>query len=88
VLGVNRYRGVLWFNQQCYEQLLWWLLTTAAIEISTGREAELASTLAQAEGLLELLQRAEQASGYRVDHLLAAAGRLTEPSGTTGNASP
>jgi glycosidase len=37
-LGVNRYQDVLWFNKEAFEDLLWWLFITAAVEISSQHD--------------------------------------------------
>jgi glycosidase len=33
-LGVNRYQNVLWFNKEAFEDLMWWLLLVACVEIT------------------------------------------------------
>jgi glycosidase len=33
-LQVNRYQDVLWFNQEAFDQLLWWMLAMAAVTLS------------------------------------------------------
>lgn len=35
-LQVNRYLGVLWFNHESFGQLLGWMLSLAAVEISAN----------------------------------------------------
>jgi glycosidase len=74
-LQVNRYQGVLWFNHEAFEQLLWWMLTLAAVAISADplRPAtKVAKEIAAGYNLVQELRRAEQKSQYQVDKLLAA----------------
>jgi len=78
-LGVNRYRGVLWFNQERFDDLIGGLLATAlvtqavspttdtAISPTTGATvtpAEAATALARA------IRTAELQSGYQLERLL------------------
>ncbi|MDW8316442.1 MAG: alpha-amylase family glycosyl hydrolase [Anaerolineae bacterium] len=73
-LQVNRYQGVLWFNKESFEELAGWLAALAAVQsLATQPEEALASDLAQPLATVAALLEAEQASGYRVDRLLAAA---------------
>jgi hypothetical protein len=32
-VGINRYQGVLWFNKESFDDLLWWMFAVAAAEI-------------------------------------------------------
>jgi hypothetical protein len=75
-LGLNRYQGILWFNQESFEELVWWLLTLAAVEISAGRETgdqAVAEEIVAWYDVIRRLRRAQEASGYRVERLLEAA---------------
>jgi glycosidase len=75
-LGVNRYQGVLWFNQEAFEQLLWWMLLVAGVEVSADpalTDEEVAQAFLARYELLRRLRQAEEASGYRVERLLDAA---------------
>jgi len=75
-LQVNRYRGVLWFNKEAFEQLLWWMLLPAVIALSADplrSTAEVAQEIATVYDVVAELQRAEEESGYRVEKLLEAA---------------
>jgi glycosidase len=77
MLGINRYRGILWFSQESFAELVWWLLTVAIVEIAADADAEVSGQIVTAYQLMESLRRAEEASGYQVDQLLTAA--LAEP---------
>jgi hypothetical protein len=75
-LQFNRYRGVLWFNQESFDQLLRWMLAVAAIQISADpeRTAEaVARDLVACYEILKTLQRAEAESQYQVVKLMDAA---------------
>jgi hypothetical protein len=68
---VNRYQDVLWFNKETFEELLRGLLWVASIQAS-GRlsTAEARQEAKACYELLEVLRRAAEASGYRVEELL------------------
>ncbi|MBE9506511.1 MAG: hypothetical protein IMY86_00540, partial [Chloroflexi bacterium] len=83
-LQVNRHRGVLWFNKETFDQLLWWMLLVATTAISSDplRPADEApSAVAEAVAhdivacydVVRRLQRAEEKSEYQVEKLLEAA---------------
>ena len=75
-LQVNRYRGVLWFNHEAFDQLLDWMLTLAAIEIGADpalTEAEAEARLTACREVVDRLRAAEEASEYQVSKLLEAA---------------
>jgi glycosidase len=74
-LQVNRYQGVLWFNREAFEQLVWWMLTLAAVAISADPlrpAAKVAKEIAANYNLVQELRQAEQKSQYQLEKLLAA----------------
>jgi glycosidase len=74
-LQVNRYEGVLWFNREAFERLLWWMFLAAAVTISAGplREAkEVALEIVACYDVVRGLQRAGEQSKYQVERLLEA----------------
>jgi glycosidase len=74
-LGVNRYGGVLWFNHEAFGQLLAWMLTLAAVEISADPERtpdEVAQAIVDCYDVIKKLQQAEQTSEYQVVKLMEA----------------
>jgi glycosidase len=76
LLGVNRYQGVLWFNKQSFERLLWWLLLLAAIMLEADparTQEEAAEELAACHATLRRLRAAAAESGYQVEKLLEVA---------------
>jgi glycosidase len=75
-LQINRYQGVLWFNQESFDQLRWWLLLLAVVDTLSepGRPAaEQAAEIAARYAIVERLQEAEEASGYQVEKLFGPA---------------
>ncbi len=82
-IGVNRYQDVLWFNQESFEQLLWWLFASSVIDL-TARQAAIpaaedeqtslvAQSIVEHYDLIKRLQKAEHESHYQVEKLLEAA---------------
>jgi len=72
---VNRFREVLWFNQEAFDQLLWWLMLLATIDGTSqllAQANEVAGRLTDESGVIHALQRAGQESDYQVERLLAA----------------
>ncbi|MGD9028396.1 MAG: alpha-amylase family glycosyl hydrolase [Anaerolineae bacterium] len=75
-LQVNRYQDVLWFNEEAFDQLLWWMFATATITVSadpTLPADEMEEEILACYGVVRQLQEAKQASGYRVERLLEIA---------------
>jgi glycosidase len=82
-IGINRYQDVLWFNQESFEQLLWWLFASSVIDLTAGNpgmpemEGDSAAQVAQAivdcYDIIKRLQKSEQESKYQMEKLLEAA---------------
>jgi hypothetical protein len=75
-LQVNRYRDVLWFNQESFDQLLNWMLTLAAVEISATSEQlpeAVAQDIVACYDIVKELNQAEQESDFQVVKLMEAA---------------
>ena len=69
LIQVNRYRGVLWFNKEAFEELLDWLLFVAVI--APGADEE------QSRAFIEQAKRAAAEAGYRVERMLEMVGEAT-----------
>ena len=69
-LKVNLYEGKLWFNKETFDEMTWWLLALAAIEVRRLPEKEQAARLAEAFTVIELLQGAEAKSGFQLVRLI------------------
>jgi glycosidase len=75
-IRVNRYRDVLWFNKEAFDQLLGWMLTLAAVEICATAELspqEVARKIVACYDIVQELQRLGQESGYQITKLLEIA---------------
>ncbi len=82
-IGVNRYQDILWFNQESFEQLLWWLFVSSVIDLTADQTgaaeadgksaAQLAQSIVDSYDIIKRLQKAEQESRYQVERLLEAA---------------
>ncbi len=73
-LQVNRYKGVLWFNKEAFDQLLWWLLLVAVVQATAEPDqpaARVIEQVAEVYGIIHELHQAERKSGYQVEKLLA-----------------
>jgi hypothetical protein len=67
---------VLWFNQQSFERLLWWLLLLAAVMLQADparSQDEAAEALAACHATLRRLRAAAAESGYQVEQMLEVA---------------
>jgi glycosidase len=67
-LRINRYREVLWFNQERFEELLDWLMLLAHLDHGMPDPRALKGDAA----VIAALRQAEAQSGYQVEKLLAA----------------
>ncbi len=74
-LGVNRYQDILWFNKESFEDLVWWLMVIACVEISAanmGVESgePMGKSILPCFKVISSLITAAQASGYKLEKLL------------------
>jgi glycosidase len=75
LLQVNEYQGVVYFNQEAFDRLLWWLLAVAVIDVTANPDAvadDVPAAIVAAYEVIEALQDAEAVSGYQVEKLKAA----------------
>ena len=75
LLRVNEYQGVVYFNQEAFNNLLWWLLAVAVIDVTANPEAvadDVPAVIVAAYEVIEALQDAEARSDYQVEKLKAA----------------
>ncbi len=76
-IKVNRYEGVLWYNKEAFEQLVWWMHTIAILQITSqasGSEVDkqvLLPTYKECYQLVQKILEAEECSGFQVEALLA-----------------
>ena len=74
-LQVNRHNDILWFNKEAFDELLWWLMLIAAMEISSDflRPAiEVVKDLESCYAMIQTFQEAEKKSDYQAEKLLEA----------------
>ena len=74
-LGVNRYKDVLWFNKEAYEDLIWWLMMISVVEISCSvtdpaDKAWFSKRILPCYEVVTDLLNAAQASGYKLEKLV------------------
>jgi hypothetical protein len=73
-LQLNRWKNVLWFNQQAFEQLMSLMFAATVVEITAARRPAAAAEkeIETAYEAVEKLWHAEAESQFKVDALLAA----------------
>jgi len=76
-MGINRYKEVLWFKKEAFEDLVKWLYLTSVVMVtaSNGTEKPVAEIVKAILDLYDTVQRlltAEAESGYQVEKLLEA----------------
>ncbi len=72
-LQVNQYHDHFWFNQEAFEELLWWLFLVAMVEISSNPirpVQEGTKAVERCYGMIQKLQEAEKKSDFQVEKLL------------------
>ena len=72
-IGVNRYDGVLWFNQESFEQLVRWVGVLAAVDMAVNAGDDFDVTFLALYDLVQRLLEAERASDYQVAKMMEAA---------------
>jgi glycosidase len=75
-LGINRFKDVLWFNKEAFDQLTNWLNLLALLDVASDPKAgaaELVETLVGSSEITENLKAAAAVSEYRLQSLLDAA---------------
>ncbi len=73
-LDVNRFDEALWFNQEAFEAMAWWMMTIGLIHLVSDPEKSLTEAfedLFQAYELIQSILAAEENSGFQVEKLLA-----------------
>ncbi len=89
-LQINRYQGVLYFNKEAFDQLLWWMVALTAINSSADparTAAEVADMVGHCYAIVKRLREAEAQSAYQVETLLAVA-RGETPNTAAGSQEP
>ncbi|HSB07142.1 MAG TPA: alpha-amylase family glycosyl hydrolase [Thermodesulfobacteriota bacterium] len=74
-IQVNRHDGVLWFNKESFEELLFWLMLTAVVEIGSSplrSPTQVVKEIDRCYEIIQGIQEAEEKSNYQVEKLLLA----------------
>jgi hypothetical protein len=69
-LQVNRYQGILWFNKEAFEQLLWWMFVITSIACCAARPKPPEKEILPCWETIRKLRQASEASEYQVEKLL------------------
>ncbi|MGE5224023.1 MAG: hypothetical protein ACM3PY_16405, partial [Omnitrophica WOR_2 bacterium] len=72
-IGVNRYQGILWYNKESFESLIWWMFYLAVIGIACktdGNEEQAVEQINRCYEMVYLIHQAEDESGYQIEKLL------------------
>jgi glycosidase len=73
-LGMNQYDDIWWFNKEAFEEMLWWLMMTAALEIGSDPLRSVKDVVAELErcySIIQIWQQAEEKSEYQAEKLLS-----------------
>jgi hypothetical protein len=70
-LKVHPYEGALWYNKECFEELVWWSYALEIITLRASKKtaAEFTESVKTAYAVVQLLLAAELGSGYQLDKL-------------------
>ena len=74
-LQINRYKGLLWFNKEAFDNLVWWMMFLAVMEAVSDPENSVTHVVEQVLACYDIvleLQKAELSSNYQVDRLVEA----------------
>jgi len=81
--GINRYKDILWFNREAFDDFVWWMDLLAVLEFAGEPESSAASFVEQVLGAHEMVRRllkAEKESEFQVSKLLSGSAERTKPS--------
>lgn len=74
-LGINRYKNVLWFNQEAFRSFTWWMMLLAVLQAAADPQLSSSDVIERILSVREInkqLQQAEEQSAFQVEKLLAA----------------
>jgi hypothetical protein len=73
LIQVNRWQGVLWFNKESFERLLWWMLFLAVVDAWRSASVnEAVQQIVEHRDIVAKLVQAEEKSEYQVEKLIEA----------------
>jgi hypothetical protein len=73
-LQVNQYNDIWWFNKEAFEEMLWWLMMSAALTIGSDPLRPVNAVVEELErcySMIQTWQQAEEKSEYQVEKLLS-----------------
>ncbi len=74
-LGINRYNDILWFNQEAFEEFIWWMLVCALLQTAgspQGSTAQLMENLVSSYQIAQKMLSALTLSEYQIAKLITA----------------
>ncbi len=72
-IGVNRYKGILWFNKEGFDSLLWWMMFLALVQFLAGGQNNVSSIVERiiaCYDVIETIRKAETTSEFQLEKLL------------------
>jgi hypothetical protein len=72
-LQINQYKDIWWFNKEAFEEMLWWLMMVAALEIGSDSLRPVNAVIEELErcySMIQKWQQAEEKSECQVEKLL------------------
>ena len=73
-LQMNRYHNIWWFNKEAFEEMLWWLMMVAALEIGSDPLRSVNAVVEELQecyAMIQTWQKAEEKSEYQAEKLLS-----------------
>ena len=78
-LQINWHQDIWWFNKEAFEEMLWWLMMVAALEIGSDPLRPINAVIEELErcySMIQKWQQAEEKSEYQAGKLLSALQKL------------
>jgi hypothetical protein len=72
-IGVNRYKDILWYNQEAFKNFIWWMSWVAILnEVGkpASTHASILETLLASNEIAQKFLQAEQLSGFQITNLM------------------
>jgi hypothetical protein len=72
-LRMNQYHDLWWFHKESFEEMLWWLMIVAALEIGSDPLRPVNAVVKELQGcysMIQTWQQAEEQSDYQVEKML------------------
>jgi hypothetical protein len=74
-IQVNEHDGIRWLNKESFDELLFWLMLVAVVEIGSSplhSPTQVVKEIEECRGVIQKIQEAEMTSEYQVEKLLMA----------------